>query len=156
MSEEKVHARVERGEVQELFGPSEIDPATVFPDSFQWVVVPSGMSIGQRWVYVDGGFKPPLKPAVTLPSAAAIVMGMAQQYMDSVAKDMHFLGIADAISYADETAIPHLQAQGLAFRKWRSMVRDECEKIAAAVQGKEMDLPSFEGLIAAFPPLPLD
>lgn len=118
--------------------------------------MPSGISIGQRWVYVGGGFKPPLEPAVTSPPAAAIVMGMAQKYMDSAAKDMHFLGIADAVSYADEAAISHLQAQGLAFRKWRSMVHDECEKIAAAVRGKEMDLPSFEGLTAALPPLQLD
>ncbi len=47
---------------------------------------------------------------------------MVTNYLNSTAKQYGYDNIVVAISYADEPAVPKFQAEGLAFRRWRSEV----------------------------------
>jgi hypothetical protein len=49
-----------------------------------------------------------------------------QLVMDDAARALGYDDIKTAITYADEPAVPKFQAEGQAFRVWRSMVWDAC------------------------------
>lgn len=55
-----------------------------------------------------------------------------QNLLDDKAKSMGYDSIITAISYADEPSVPKFQKEGLAFRKWRSLVWDKANTIMKA------------------------
>lgn len=78
-----------------------------------------------------------------------------QSHMDTVAVAAGYDDIRSAITYADEPAEPRFQAEGQAFRAWRSLVWAYCYKQIDAVNGGVRDIPTLEELIYELPALAL-
>lgn len=78
-----------------------------------------------------------------------------QEHMDTTAKASDFDDLNDAISYADEPAVPGFQAQGQAFRAWRSRVWAYSHEQIEAIRSHNRDLPTAAELIAQLPALVL-
>ena len=75
-------------------------------------------------------------------------------HLDEAAKRLGYDSIAHAVGYADEPAVPRYQAEGIAFRAWRSLV---WEALYAAISSSEeagAGVPEAASLIASLPPLP--
>ena len=56
-----------------------------------------------------------------------------------------------AVTYADEPAVPRFQAQGRAFRAWRSLVWDFCYSLEDRVAAGQVDEPTMEQLLQMLP-----
>lgn len=78
-----------------------------------------------------------------------------QLHMDNVAKSKGYDNLLSAVSYAEEQAIPKFQAEGIAFRSWRSAVWAYCYAQLAAVLNGEREAPTAEDLIAELPVIEL-
>jgi hypothetical protein len=70
-----------------------------------------------------------------------------RSYLDAVARSQGFDDMPDAVSYADEEAVPEYATAGRALRAWRSHLRKALADLRAA--GKEFA--STTDLIAALP-----
>lgn len=78
-----------------------------------------------------------------------------QAHMDSAAQARGYDNLLSAVSYADEPVVPSFQAEGQAFRAWRSRVWARCYELLALVQAGEMPAPADAELIAQLPALTL-
>ncbi|MEN1835479.1 hypothetical protein AAIM60_21605 [Pseudomonas lijiangensis] len=78
-----------------------------------------------------------------------------QNHMDTVAEAAGYDDIRSAITYADEPSEPRFQAEGQAFRAWRSLVWAYCYKQIDAVKANARDIPALEELIYELPALAL-
>ncbi len=78
-----------------------------------------------------------------------------QAHLDAAARSAGYDSIYTAVSYADEPAVPRFQAEGAAFRTWRSLVWDAANTIRAAVESGARPIPTAEQLIAELPLLSL-
>lgn len=78
-----------------------------------------------------------------------------QAHLDVSAKARGYDSIVTAVSYADEPAVATFQADGLAFRAWRSLVWDYCYAQLAAVKAGERAQPTEAEFIAELPALEL-
>lgn len=78
-----------------------------------------------------------------------------QSHMDEVAQTKGYDNLLSAVTYAEELAVPIFQAEGIAFRAWRSAVWAYCYAQLAAVLNGERETPTVEDLIAELPPLDL-
>ncbi|MGE8567482.1 MAG: hypothetical protein ACN6PV_13510 [Achromobacter sp.] len=115
-----------------------------------------GQSAGMRIAPGEDG-KPTLQEQLP-PSPAEIQaskMALVQEHMDAAARSLRYDSIANAITYAEEPAVPKFQAEGLAFRAWRSLVWARCYEILAEVKAGERDVPSDGELIDQLPRLQL-
>ncbi|WP_143277226.1 hypothetical protein [Bordetella genomosp. 1] len=74
-----------------------------------------------------------------------------QRMMDEVARSHKYASLADAISYAEEPAVPRFQVEGRAFRAWRSLVWAYCHPLFARVRSGVEDMPTEESLLASLP-----
>ncbi|MGB6103631.1 MAG: hypothetical protein WBF88_07250 [Pusillimonas sp.] len=81
---------------------------------------------------------------------------LVQRYMDSAAQKLNYDSIANAITYAEEPAVPKFQAEGRGFRAWRSLVWAKCYEILDGVQTGMISIPTDEELIAALPSLTIE
>lgn len=75
-----------------------------------------------------------------------------QAHMDATAQARGYDDIKSAVTYADEPTVASFQAEGRAFRKWRSEVWAHCYVVMAAVQGGAA-MPTMDDLIAGLPVL---
>jgi len=78
-----------------------------------------------------------------------------QDKLDGAARDRGYDSLATAISYADEPAVPRFQADGQAFRRWRSLVWDYAHAELKAVLANQKPQPELDAFIASLPPLEL-
>jgi len=78
-----------------------------------------------------------------------------QAHLDGAARGAGYDSIYTAVSYADEPAVPRFQAEGQAFRAWRSLVWAAANAVRAEVEAGSRPIPSAEQLIAALPVLDL-
>ena len=78
-----------------------------------------------------------------------------QKHMDAVAQSLGYDNLLSAVTYAEESAVPKFQAEGIAFRSWRSQVWDYCYAQLAAVLSEVREAPEAEELIAELPSLEL-
>lgn len=78
-----------------------------------------------------------------------------QAHMDSVAKLNGYDNILSAVTYAEESAVPKFQAEGIAYRAWRSAVWAYCYSQLAAVISGQREAPTAEQLIEELPELEL-
>lgn len=78
-----------------------------------------------------------------------------QAHMDSIAKTKGYDNILSAVTYADESGVPTFQAEGIAFRAWRSAVWEYCYAQLAAVLKGEREAPTAAELITELPELVL-
>ncbi len=79
----------------------------------------------------------------------------AQNLLDSSAQAYGYDSIASAVTYAEEPAVPKFQAEGQAFRAWRSLVWAYGYEQLALVEAGERPAPTIPEFIAELPPLDL-
>lgn len=87
----------------------------------------------------------------TLEERAAALRDGVQKHLDSTAAAHGFDDIKTAVTYADEPAVPRFQAQGRAFRAWRSLVWDFCYSLQDKVAAGQADEPTLEQLLPMLP-----
>jgi hypothetical protein len=108
------------------------------------------------WSLVDGKVvkKPfPDPPPLTTEQTIELFRTEIQKHMDAAAAAAGYDDIKTAVTYADEPAVPKFQAEGIAFRAWRSLVWAYGYEQMSAVQSGARELPTIEALIAELPPL---
>jgi hypothetical protein len=67
-----------------------------------------------------------MPPEQTDAEKIAAVQRRLQRVMDDAARALGYDDIKTAITYAEEPAVPKFQAEGQAFRTWRSLVWAAC------------------------------
>ncbi|WP_422084326.1 hypothetical protein [Variovorax sp.] len=100
------------------------------------------------------GSEPPVTPephVPTLEERAATLRSEVQKHLDATAVAYGFDDIRTAVTYADEPAVPRFQAQGRAFRAWRSLVWDFCYSLQDKVAAGQVDEPTLEQLLQMLP-----
>lgn len=94
---------------------------------------------------------PPPTPEQVIASIAAAV----QAHLDAAAIAAGYENIRSAVTYADEPAVPRFQAEGRAFRAWRSLVWARCYELLDEVKAGEREPMTAEQVIALLPALEL-
>ena len=92
---------------------------------------------------------PPATPAAIQKNLTMAV----QNHMDSTAKARGYDNLVSVITYADEPIIPKFQAEGVAFRAWRSLVWDYCYQVLVDAEAGRRGIPTEAELIAELPTL---
>ncbi len=116
----------------------------------------AGEASGQMIVPDNEGY-PTLvdRPPPTEAEIQAMKVAVVQRHLDQAATLLGYDSIANAITYADEPAVPKFQAEGRAFRAWRSLVWDTCYRILDQVKAGEREIPTDDELLAELPELSL-
>lgn len=99
------------------------------------------------------------RAAAAQPSEAETVaayMAAVQRHMDALAVSFGYDNLISVITYAEEPAVPRYQAEGQAFRAWRSACWLACEQMLAAVKAGERSAPTHAELIAELPELGIE
>jgi hypothetical protein len=78
-----------------------------------------------------------------------------QAKLDGAAQANGYDSVSTAISYAEEPAVPKFQNDGIAFRKWRSLVWAYAYEQLAAVKGGQREQPTVEAFLQELPTLEL-
>jgi hypothetical protein len=161
----RTYARIDDGKVAELILPFAVDGVEVpVSDRFPVAVVQTLVDVTDMsprpacgWSYDGSTFAPPVEtvPEKTPDQIAAEKVAMVQAFMDAKARERNYDSIATAVTYAEEPAVPRFQAEGQAFRAWRSLVWNKCYEILDAVQAGTQAIPTDEELLAALPTLTL-
>ncbi|OPA92393.1 hypothetical protein BFW87_17430 [Pseudomonas fluorescens] len=94
-------------------------------------------------------------PELTWEQRKLEITAAVQQFLDQTAKSAGYDDIKNAISYADEPAVQRFQAQGQAFRAWRSVCWAYCHEQFDAVEQKKRELFSPQSLVSELPQLSL-
>lgn len=81
------------------------------------------------------------------------LINAVQNHLDAAARAAGYDDIKSAVTYADEPAVPKFQAEGQAFRAWRSLVWATCYAMLADVVTGTRDVPTVEELLAELPVL---
>lgn len=92
-------------------------------------------------------------PAPTPEQIKVALSAAVQNHMDSAAKAAGYDDIKSAVTYAEEPSVPKFQAEGQAFRAWRSLCWAACYAVMAEVEAGERAVPTAEELIAELPAL---
>lgn len=119
----------------------------------------AAQSAGKRIVPDANGYPvaqdPPAPPAPTAEQIRAARVAAVQAHLDATAQSAGYDNIYTACTYADEPAVAKFQAEGQAFRAWRSLVWAHCHQVLADVQAGVRGIPSAAELIAELPALNL-
>lgn len=78
-----------------------------------------------------------------------------QRFMDAAAVAAGYDDMKTAVTYAEEPAVPKFQAEGQAFRAWRSLVLAYGYEQITAIESGARDMPTTEQLISELPALVL-
>lgn len=78
-----------------------------------------------------------------------------QRVLDNEAKKLGYDSCLSVCSYVD-TGVPKFDAEGKAFRAWRSAVWSKGYEILAEVKEGKREIPTIEDLIAELPKLVID
>lgn len=95
---------------------------------------------------------PPLTPEQIIEVMRTVI----QAHMDKAAQGYGYDDIKAAVTYADEPAVPKFQADGRAFRAWRSLVWAHAYGVLDAVQAGEREQPTADELLAELPKLVIE
>ena len=79
-----------------------------------------------------------------------------QAHMDNAAQGYGYDDIKAAVTYADEPAVPKFQAEGRAFRAWRSLVWAHAYGVLDEVQAGHREQPTADELLAELPKLVIE
>ena len=82
-------------------------------------------------------------------------IAVVQKHLDNAARTLRYDSIASAITYADEPAVMKFQAEGRAFREWRSLVWQACYAILDEVKTGDRGVPTDADLLDELPALVL-
>lgn len=129
----------------------------------QYQAALDGVLSGQHVQVVDGalivGALPELAPEDPAPptpgQVAETYRNEVQTHMDTSAQVAGYDDIKTAVTYADEPAVPRFQAEGKAFRAWRSKCWAYCYEQLALIQGGKRAQPTIPELLAELPQLEL-
>ena len=115
-----------------------------------------GLSKGQV-IGLDPQGQPVLQdpPAASQQQLIATYTNAVQRKLDSAASQWGYDTIGNAVTYAEEPAVPKFQQEGQAFRAWRSACWDYCYTQLNAITSGHREMPSIDQLIAELPPLEL-
>jgi len=94
-------------------------------------------------------------PELTWEQRKLECVAVVQAFLDQTAKSAGYDDIKNAISYADEPAVPRFQAQGQAFRSWRSLCWAYCYEQFDAVEQEAREVFSPQDLVSELPQLAL-
>ena len=83
------------------------------------------------------------------------LIAAAQRFMDAKAQEHGYDDIFTAVTYAEESTVAKFQAEGKAFRKWRSAVWAFCYAYLDEVTAGTKPVPTEAELIALLPTLSL-
>jgi hypothetical protein len=97
-----------------------------------------------------------LTPALTADQTIEAMRNAIQAHMDTAAKGYGYDDVKVAVTYAEEPSVPKFQAEGLAFRAWRSLVWAYAYDVLDKVQAGERTQPTADELIAELPALVID
>lgn len=97
---------------------------------------------GEQWV-------------IDIPKSAEMLIVDVDGWLDSTAQAYGYESIRTAVTYADEPADPIFQAEGQAFREWRSLVYRACYDYLAEVQQGLRPIPTWDELKPQLPQLAL-
>ena len=93
--------------------------------------------------------------AAVLANLESSLIGAVQQLLDSSAKAAGYDSIRVAVTYADEPSVPKFQAEGIAFRKWRSLAWDYAYTQLALMTSGARTTPATIEFLAELPVLGL-
>ena len=115
-----------------------------------------GQAAGKR-ISADEGGLPILvdPPAPTDAEIETHKIAVVQRHMDEAARALRYDDIATAVTYAEEPTVPKFQAEGRAFREWRSAAWARCYEILADVTAGERPVPTDAALLSELPQLVL-
>lgn len=77
-----------------------------------------------------------------------------QNILDSAAKSKGYDSILSACTYADDATVPRFQAEGQAFRTWRSQCWDYCYQQLGAYQAGTIAQPTVAEILVGLPAPP--
>lgn len=92
-------------------------------------------------------------PAPSIGQTLDALQDFVRRHLDQTATTFGFLGIADAVSYAEEPSVQALQQKGKALRAWRSKVMEVWLGLVARVEGGE-PTPTEAQLLEKLPTAP--
>lgn len=95
------------------------------------------------------------QPPPTAEQVAKQYEAATQAHLDAEAVAAGYDDIKNVVTYAEEPAVPKFQADGKAFRRWRSLVWAYAYEQLAAVQAGEREQPTIEEFLAELPVLEL-
>ena len=148
------YSAITGGFYSEAVNAGGIPPDAVEITPAQHAALLAAQSTGKRIVPDANGYPvaqdppPPTADQITAARVAAV-----QAHMDAAAAARGYDDIKTAVTYADEPAIPRFQAEGQAFRAWRSLVWAHCYQVLDDVQSGRRAIPSEADLIAELPAL---
>lgn len=118
----------------------------------QHAALRAGEAAGKR-IVADSKGRPVLAdPLPPTPEAIAKALSAeVQSHLDAAAKSAGYDDIRSAVTYAEEPAVPRFQAEGRAFRAWRSLCWDRCYAIQQDVADGARPVPTAAELIAELP-----
>jgi hypothetical protein len=99
---------------------------------------------------------PPPPPAPTPEQIRAERVAAVYAHLNTAAQALGYDDIRAAVTYADEPAVPKFQAEGRAFRAWRSLVWAHCYQVLDDVQAGRRAIPTAADLIAELPALHIE
>lgn len=92
-----------------------------------------------------------------------LIAAITSEYRESVQANFHNVAIAngyfsilDVMAYADEPSVPKFQNDGIAFRKWRSLVWEYAQVQIPLIATKQRPKPTVEAFLAELPALALN
>jgi len=94
-------------------------------------------------------------PPLTWEQRKAEYVGSVQAFLDATAKTAGYNDLKDVITYADEPSVPKFQADGAAFRTWRSLCWAYCYDQLKAIEQGQRKIPTGAELVAELPALVL-
>lgn len=92
-------------------------------------------------------------PQLTPEQTIEVMRAAIQAHMDTAAKGYGYDDIKAAVTYADEPAVPKFQAEGRAFRAWRSLVWAHAYGVLDQVKAGAITQPTEAEMIAGLPKL---
>jgi hypothetical protein len=152
----------------QYLGSSDADPSPLEPGGFlvpafatatpppepEGGKVPSFNAVTECWslVSIAAPEVTPPAPEVTLEVKELAWRSVVREYADMVAAAYDFDNIAEAVTYADEPAVPVFQVLGAALRAWRSVLWQAFDMMCAEVRGNVLAEPADKAeLIARMP-----
>lgn len=96
-----------------------------------------------------------INPPVTQEQQVQQFKNQVQAHLDATAQAAGYDDIKTAVTYADEPSVAKFQAEGKAFRVWRSKCWAYCYEQLALIQGGKRAQPTIPEHLAELPQLEL-
>ncbi len=139
---------------------SNVPPDAVEITPAQHTALLAAQAAGKRIVPDANGYPvaqdPPPPPAPTAEQIRADRVAAVYAHLNAAAHALGYDDIRAAVTYADEPAVPKFQAEGRAFRAWRSLVWAHCYQVLDDVQAGRRPIPTAADLIAELPALHIE